>query len=160
LRASLLRSLGDGGNTGDPFRGARRSLLLDAALAPLADELPMHEIESLKTALSMMAAIARQARRGHGSLVRRLYAQRCRCPPLGIAGQVAVVERVDALAVIALGRLLNGDDVGVDRCGFGQQRVSELEADRVMAVLGRGPATPHKGGSIYRLLARGFPRLA
>ena len=101
-----------------------------------------------------------QARRGHGSLVRRLYAQRCRCPPLGIAGQVAIVERVDALAVIALGRLLERDDVGVDRCGFGQQRVSELEADRVMAVLGRGPAAPTREGSIYRLLARGFPCLA
>jgi hypothetical protein len=43
--------------TGDPVRGARRSLLLDAALAPLADELPMHEIERLKTALSMMVGV-------------------------------------------------------------------------------------------------------
>jgi len=57
LRASLLRSLGDGDDAGDPFRGARRSVLLDAALAPLTDQLPADEIERLKTALSMMVGV-------------------------------------------------------------------------------------------------------
>jgi AcrR family transcriptional regulator len=57
LRNSLLRSLGESDRAGDPFRGARRSVLLDAALAPLAEELPTEEIERLKTALSMLVGV-------------------------------------------------------------------------------------------------------
>ena len=55
LRSSLMRSpaaVADG--TGNPFRGARRLSLLDAALAPLADELPAEDIDRLRTALSML----------------------------------------------------------------------------------------------------------
>jgi AcrR family transcriptional regulator len=57
LRNSLLRSLGESDGTGDPFRGARRSVLLDAALAPLADELSRNKVEQLKTALSMLVGV-------------------------------------------------------------------------------------------------------
>jgi AcrR family transcriptional regulator len=57
LRNSLLRSLGESDGTGDPFRGARRSVLLDAALAPLADELSADKVEQLKTALSMLVGV-------------------------------------------------------------------------------------------------------
>jgi AcrR family transcriptional regulator len=56
LRASLMRSVAEGG-THDPFRGARRSALLDEALAPLAHELPAAEIEQLKIALSMIVGV-------------------------------------------------------------------------------------------------------
>lgn len=54
LRNSLLRALNGGA---DPFRGARRSALLDAALEPLASELPGEEIARLKTSLSMLVGI-------------------------------------------------------------------------------------------------------
>jgi AcrR family transcriptional regulator len=56
LRSSLLRSL-DADGSADPFRGARRSVLLDAALAPLAGELAPGELEQLATALSMLVGI-------------------------------------------------------------------------------------------------------
>jgi len=55
LRAAVLRSLTDGAS--DPFRGARRSVLLDQALAPLAGELPADEIDQLKTGLSMLVGV-------------------------------------------------------------------------------------------------------
>jgi AcrR family transcriptional regulator len=54
LRASIMRSLQDPDDTGDPFRGARRVALLDEALAPLANELPANELEPLKTALAVL----------------------------------------------------------------------------------------------------------
>lgn len=54
LRASIMRSLQDPDGTGDPLRGARRVALLDAALAPLAGELPPDELEQLKTALAVL----------------------------------------------------------------------------------------------------------
>jgi AcrR family transcriptional regulator len=57
LRNSLLRSLGESEQSGDPFRGARRSVLLDAALAPLADDLSGEVIEHLKTSLSMLVGV-------------------------------------------------------------------------------------------------------
>jgi len=57
LRNSLLRGLEDPDSTGDPFRGARRSDLLDRALAPLEGELPASEIKRLKTALSILVGI-------------------------------------------------------------------------------------------------------
>lgn len=54
LRTSVLRGLRDANGTGDPFRGARRTALLDAAVAPLAGELTPEEIERLKMALAML----------------------------------------------------------------------------------------------------------
>ncbi len=57
LRSSLLRALEDPDGSGDPFRGARRSVLLDTALEPLAHELPAEEISRLKTALSMLVGV-------------------------------------------------------------------------------------------------------
>src|SRR5437763_8593932 len=57
LRNTLLRALEDPDNTGEPFRGARRSDLLDRALAPLEGELPASEIKQLTTALSMLVGI-------------------------------------------------------------------------------------------------------
>jgi AcrR family transcriptional regulator len=57
LRNSLLRGLEDPDTSGDPFRGARRSDLLDRALAPLERELPASEIKRLKTALSILVGI-------------------------------------------------------------------------------------------------------
>ena len=57
LRSSLLRALEDPDGTGDPFRGARRSVLLDTALEPLAHELPAEEITRLKTALSILVGV-------------------------------------------------------------------------------------------------------
>ena len=57
LRNSLLRGLEDPHSIGDPFRGARRSDLLDSALAPLEGELPASEIKRLKTALSILVGI-------------------------------------------------------------------------------------------------------
>jgi AcrR family transcriptional regulator len=54
LRASIMRSLQDPDGTGDPFRGARRVALLDAALAPLAGELLPDELAQLKTALAVL----------------------------------------------------------------------------------------------------------
>jgi AcrR family transcriptional regulator len=57
LRNSLLRTLNAPDPSGDPFRGARRSLLLDAALKPLANELPSAQIAQLKTALSMLVGV-------------------------------------------------------------------------------------------------------
>jgi AcrR family transcriptional regulator len=57
LRSSLLRALEDPDGTGDPFRGARRSVLLEAALEPLAHELSAEEIRKLKTALSMLVGV-------------------------------------------------------------------------------------------------------
>jgi AcrR family transcriptional regulator len=54
LRASLMRSRQDPDATGDPFRGARRVALLDEALKPLAEELPIDELEQLKTALAIL----------------------------------------------------------------------------------------------------------
>jgi AcrR family transcriptional regulator len=53
LRNSLLRSL-EGDRTDAPLRGARRSVLLDAALAPLQEELDSEQLERLKTALSIL----------------------------------------------------------------------------------------------------------
>ena len=53
LRMSLLRAL-DEGDLPDPLRGARRTALLDEALAPLADELGRNEFERLRTALSIL----------------------------------------------------------------------------------------------------------
>lgn len=50
LRASLLRGMDDQG--ADPFRGARRIALLDAALAPLRDELDPADLLRLRAALS------------------------------------------------------------------------------------------------------------
>lgn len=57
LRSSLLRTLGDTDGRRDPFRGARRLDLIDEALEPLADELPVEEIERLRTALSMLVGV-------------------------------------------------------------------------------------------------------
>jgi AcrR family transcriptional regulator len=57
LRNSLLRALEDPESAGDPFRGARRSDLLESALAPLEKELPASEIKRLKTALSILVGI-------------------------------------------------------------------------------------------------------
>jgi AcrR family transcriptional regulator len=61
LRSSLLRAAADGDGDGDgaqdPFRGARRLDLLDAALAPLAGELPEAAIEHLRTGLSMLVGV-------------------------------------------------------------------------------------------------------
>ena len=57
LRGSVSRSLRDGENTADPFRGARRVALLSEALAPLSDELTSEEIERLKTALAMLVGV-------------------------------------------------------------------------------------------------------
>ncbi|MGZ4299837.1 MAG: TetR/AcrR family transcriptional regulator [Solirubrobacteraceae bacterium] len=57
LRNSLLRALDDPDGTGDPFRGARRSVLLDTALAPLAQELRPEGITRLKTALSILVGV-------------------------------------------------------------------------------------------------------
>ena len=57
LRSSLMRSLSSGDRAADPFRGARRLDLLDAALAPLADELPAAEVARLRTALSMLVGV-------------------------------------------------------------------------------------------------------
>jgi AcrR family transcriptional regulator len=57
LRGSIARSLKDGENARDPLRGARRSALLDEALAPLAGELPSGEIERLKNAIAMIVGI-------------------------------------------------------------------------------------------------------
>jgi AcrR family transcriptional regulator len=51
LRASLLRGMDD---HGDPFRGARRIALLDAALAPLRDELDTHDVQRVRAALSAL----------------------------------------------------------------------------------------------------------
>jgi AcrR family transcriptional regulator len=56
LRASLLRALDQRGGP-DPFRGARRTALLDEALAPLTGELSAAEIERLRTALSMLVGV-------------------------------------------------------------------------------------------------------
>jgi AcrR family transcriptional regulator len=55
LRTSVLRALNDGAS--DPFRGARRSDLLDEALAPLGGELPAEEIDQLKTGVSMLVGV-------------------------------------------------------------------------------------------------------
>jgi AcrR family transcriptional regulator len=57
LRNTLLRALEDPDSTGEPFRGARRSALLDSALAPLETELPASEIKRLKTGLSILVGI-------------------------------------------------------------------------------------------------------
>jgi AcrR family transcriptional regulator len=57
LRASLTRSLRDGNGGGDPLRGARRDALLAEALAPLADELPLEEVERLRTAVAMLVGV-------------------------------------------------------------------------------------------------------
>jgi AcrR family transcriptional regulator len=57
LRNSLLRALDDPDGTGDPFRGARRSALIDTPLAPLGGELPEKEITRLKTGLSMLVGV-------------------------------------------------------------------------------------------------------
>lgn len=57
LRGSITRSLTDRAGAPDPLRGARRSALLDEALAPLEGELPPAEIERLKGAISMMVGI-------------------------------------------------------------------------------------------------------
>jgi AcrR family transcriptional regulator len=56
LRASLLRTLEER-DASDPFRGARRTALLDEALAPLAGELPANEVERLKTVISMLVGV-------------------------------------------------------------------------------------------------------
>jgi AcrR family transcriptional regulator len=57
LRSSLMRtpSASDAGS--DPFRGARRLDLLEAALAPLAGELPAEDVDRLRTALSMLVGV-------------------------------------------------------------------------------------------------------
>lgn len=57
LRSSLLRAIEDPDGAGDPFRGARRSVLLDTALEPLAHELPAEEIRRLKTTLAMLVGV-------------------------------------------------------------------------------------------------------
>jgi len=57
LRSSLMRSVDEAAAGREPFRGARRLELLDAALAPLAGELPTEEIERLRTALSMLVGV-------------------------------------------------------------------------------------------------------
>ena len=57
LRSSLMRSLSTADGASDPFRGARRLDLVDAALAPLADELAPEAIDRLKTALSMLVGV-------------------------------------------------------------------------------------------------------
>jgi AcrR family transcriptional regulator len=57
LRSSLLRSLSATPEASDPSRGARRLDLLDAALAPLAEELPADEIDRLRTTLSILVGV-------------------------------------------------------------------------------------------------------
>jgi AcrR family transcriptional regulator len=57
LRSSLMRSLSAPAEASDPSRGARRLDLLDAALAPLADELPAEEIDRLRTVLSILVGV-------------------------------------------------------------------------------------------------------
>jgi AcrR family transcriptional regulator len=57
LRSSLMRSASTSDGAGDPFRGARRLDLLDAALAPLASELSGDELDRLRTALSMLVGV-------------------------------------------------------------------------------------------------------
>jgi AcrR family transcriptional regulator len=57
LRSSLLRSLDPDDGNHDPFRGARRLNLLDAALEPLADELSAEQIDQLRTALSILVGV-------------------------------------------------------------------------------------------------------
>ncbi len=54
LRASLARPLQGADSKTDPFRGARRAVLLDEALAPLEQELTAGEIERLKASLAML----------------------------------------------------------------------------------------------------------
>ena len=71
LRNSLLRGLDDPHSIGDPFRGARRSDLLDRALAPLEGELPASEIKQLKTALSILVGIILLVRPGAGAITSR-----------------------------------------------------------------------------------------
>ena len=56
LRASLTRALRDPEGQ-DPLRGARRTALLSAALAPLSDELTDGEIDRLIAALSMLVGV-------------------------------------------------------------------------------------------------------
>ncbi|HTI32037.1 MAG TPA: helix-turn-helix domain-containing protein [Miltoncostaea sp.] len=51
LRASLLRGMEE---HADPFRGARRVALLDAALAPLRDELGAGDVVRVRAALSAL----------------------------------------------------------------------------------------------------------
>lgn len=57
LRASLTRAARDGDGTMDTLRGARRAALLDAALAPLADELTAEEVERVTTAVAMLVGV-------------------------------------------------------------------------------------------------------
>jgi AcrR family transcriptional regulator len=57
LRSSLIRAASPSDAAADPFRGARRLDLLDAALAPLVDRLQPEEIDRLKTALSMLVGM-------------------------------------------------------------------------------------------------------
>src|SRR5947209_10790045 len=54
LRNSLLRALEDPESTGEPFRGARRSALLDSALGPLDNEPPASALKRPNTALSSL----------------------------------------------------------------------------------------------------------
>jgi AcrR family transcriptional regulator len=54
LRASLARPLQGTDSKTDPFRGARRAVLLAEALAPLEQELPADELERLKASLAML----------------------------------------------------------------------------------------------------------
>jgi len=57
LRNALLHATGKPAGARDPFRGARRTRLLDAALEPLAGELDATEIEDLKVELSMLMGV-------------------------------------------------------------------------------------------------------
>jgi AcrR family transcriptional regulator len=57
LRASMTRALEDGDAKRDSLRGARRTDLLDTALAPLAGELTPDALERLKAGLSMLMGI-------------------------------------------------------------------------------------------------------
>ena len=57
LRSSLMRTASASDGASDPFRGARRLELLEAALAPLAGELPAAEVGRLRTALSMLVGV-------------------------------------------------------------------------------------------------------
>jgi AcrR family transcriptional regulator len=57
LRNALLQHTGKAAEAADPFRGARRTGLLDAALEPLAGELTTEEIEDLRVELSMLMGV-------------------------------------------------------------------------------------------------------
>lgn len=57
LKATMEQWISEGGRPKEPLRGARRIVLLDAALEPLRDKIDRKTYENLRSALAMMVSI-------------------------------------------------------------------------------------------------------